>query len=417
MSKNKNTSKIDKSDEPHLEDAEILTVEGESTVQQDEKSIDDTPIGYLMRGERLTMGLELSDIQEKLKIRSDIVDAIENNDLESIGRPQFVSGYIRSYAQLLKMDPEYVLNAYEHQCGLQRQKPQSSATMRSASNSGFMLNKPKRVWSDRIQDVTRTTSLAFPLLIVFFLLGGVVYASANFVRGLQSLEVVPTQSRPTALTENEMPQIAQDELTPDQQISGINYDELYQRQALQIPAVTPRAGRIADVDVNRVGVFASETPAIDNDNLEAGLADPTETAAVSAIEPSTPTEFVAEAGPVVTVGPTIPQIELMPLGESWVRLTNEDGDVIYEKLLNPGEVVNVPIDGYVPVLRKAGNASELYVRVNGDIFGPVGQDGASVVDNVPLTPEAVNTSYEKISPELIEQLKEKEQSYLAKAEN
>lgn len=388
----------------------------------------DEPVGYILRGERMTMGLEIEDVRNTLKIRPEIIEALEDNDLQSIGRPQFVSGYIRSYARLLKLDPEVVLDAYSEQCGLVRQTSNGSMSKskhgkksQSASLHSKQFGNTKRSWRDRFEGFTRTTSLAFPLLVVFLLLGGVIYAAANFVRGFQTLEVVPVESRPAALTENEMPEVTQNMTLAEAESPEINYDELYERQALQTPVVTPRVGRIADVDVNAIGVFAGQGNKVQLTAAESTANN--ELANQALLSTPKPLSVIGDevsvdnSGPVVTVGPTIPNIQLIPLGESWVRLTNEDGDVLLEKQLNPGEVVNVPIEGYVPVLRRAGNATELYVRVNGEIFGPISADGSSVVNNIPLTPESIGSTYELISPEMLAQLQEKEQAYVAKAEN
>ncbi len=365
------------------------------------EEVSQEPIGCIMRGERHTLGLTLEGVHQKLKVRPEIIDAIENNDIDSIGRPQYVSGYIRSYAKMLNLNPDEVISEFVKQCDLPLASQSNQKTKKSKVTT-YQFSKPRRDWGDRLHSFTRTTSLAIPIVIVLGLIGGAVYGSAKIVRGFQKLEIVPTETQPIAATQNQMADVETAEADVTAEIPGINYDELYERQALQTPVITPRFGRIADVDVNQVGVFASVSPP-----------EPViESAPAPVINPD-----LSTSEPVVTVGPTIPEIQLLPADESWVRLTNEDGEVLFEKLLQAGENINVPVDGFVPILRKAGNANQLFVRINGQIFGPVGQDGETVVENIPLTPDAINTSYDVVSEETLQEILKKEQSYLAQAQN
>jgi cytoskeleton protein RodZ len=64
----------------------------------------DTPGKQLRRG-REARKLEISQIATSLRITSQVVEALERDDYEHLPSPVFVSGYIRSYARLVGLDP------------------------------------------------------------------------------------------------------------------------------------------------------------------------------------------------------------------------------------------------------------------------------------------------------------------------
>jgi cytoskeleton protein RodZ len=63
-------------------------------------------LGEEFRSAREARGLSVSDVAERIHIRSVYLTAIENEDWSSIGAPVYVRGFIRTYARFLGLDAE-----------------------------------------------------------------------------------------------------------------------------------------------------------------------------------------------------------------------------------------------------------------------------------------------------------------------
>ena len=69
-------------------------------------------LGNEFRTAREARGLALSDVAEKIHIRSVYLSGIENEDWSSIGAPVYVRGFIRTYARCLGLDGEAAVAAF-----------------------------------------------------------------------------------------------------------------------------------------------------------------------------------------------------------------------------------------------------------------------------------------------------------------
>ncbi|MEM8981058.1 MAG: RodZ domain-containing protein [Pseudomonadota bacterium] len=84
-------------------------------------------------------------------------------------------------------------------------------------------------------------------------------------------------------------------------------------------------------------------------------------------------------------------VTLFAIRPAWVRVRDDNGRSIFEKIMEAGEIFDVPAGIAEPVLR-AGNAGSVFVRTPEGVFGPLGT-GASVVRNVKLTNEALELDF------------------------
>ena len=69
-------------------------------------------LGDEFRVAREARGLSLSDVAEHLHIRSNYLQAIEEEDWAAIGAPVYIRGFIRTYARFLGIDPEHAIEAF-----------------------------------------------------------------------------------------------------------------------------------------------------------------------------------------------------------------------------------------------------------------------------------------------------------------
>ena len=63
-------------------------------------------LGDEMRGERASLGKTLLDAEFDLRIKADVIRAIEDCDLDGFPNDSVVAGYVRSYARYLGLDRE-----------------------------------------------------------------------------------------------------------------------------------------------------------------------------------------------------------------------------------------------------------------------------------------------------------------------
>lgn len=68
--------------------------------------------GHLLKQARLDLRLAPEDVAQILHLSSKQIIALENDDYKSLSGPTYVRGYLRSYAQLLGLPPEKVVEAY-----------------------------------------------------------------------------------------------------------------------------------------------------------------------------------------------------------------------------------------------------------------------------------------------------------------
>ena len=69
---------------------------------------------------------------------------------------------------------------------------------------------------------------------------------------------------------------------------------------------------------------------------------------------------------------------------AWVRVYLDNGTIIFERILEKGETYTPP-DGIDAPLIWAGNAGSVYVRVGGELHGPLGS-GTKAAKGVVLAP-------------------------------
>jgi cytoskeletal protein RodZ len=76
-----------------------------------------TTVGEILAAERRRQGKTISDVVEGTKIRSRLLDALEQGDHEVLPSPAYVKGYIQSYARYLEIPAEPLLEQYKRDSG------------------------------------------------------------------------------------------------------------------------------------------------------------------------------------------------------------------------------------------------------------------------------------------------------------
>ena len=92
------------------EQKEIQAKEGESPQQEAPQA--PQSVGALLKTERERLGLSREQITEMTRMRTQVVEAIENEAWDSLPPPVFVRGFLRSYAKVLGVSQDTVIDLY-----------------------------------------------------------------------------------------------------------------------------------------------------------------------------------------------------------------------------------------------------------------------------------------------------------------
>ena len=349
-------------------------------------------LGDLMRGERATLGKSLLDVQRELKIKASYIAAIENADATAFESPSFVSGYVRSYARYLGMNPDDV---FAHFC---REAGFAVSHGMSAAASGQMIKAARnRVPVEKRDPFVHASFVpksegmfskveagaigSFAVLIA--LLGALGYGGWSLLQEVQRVQLAPVNEAPAVVAEIDplanvkvdAPLAVSSGLSgqeADKVASGAAADMLYRPQALSVPVMTPRDGPIAAINPD-AAALPSQTAVND--------------AVAQAVTPDPAVQVVADVAPGV---------EILAVRPAWVRVSAADGTVLFEKVLDAGERYSVPALAQAPVLR-AGNSASVYFAVNGKTYGPA-SPGSAVVKNLSLAATDLTAAFKVADP-------------------
>lgn len=325
-------------------------------------------LGDELRGERATMGKSLLDVQRDLHIKAAFISAIENCDITVFPNASFVAGYVRSYAKYLQLDPEVTFQRFcveagyvSAGAGLSGTSNKPSVTAAPASNAhGWVPNMPGGGVGQSSGTSIAALAAAGPLLALAVVVVGLGYGVWFVLNDIQRVEFAPIEDSPMVAFEPDAlgasASSSVDGFAPSSIDLAADPSILYNRRELEVPLVEPRDGPI----------FAINPDA------------PSETIVAEVeIEDVQPVE-VAEL-PIVSETPHVPVVSVVAQQETWIRIYQDNGTIIFEKTLAAGEQYILPDDAPTAYLR-AGNATALFVMIDDDAFGPVSTTDAVVRD-------------------------------------
>ncbi|EPX79207.1 helix-turn-helix domain-containing protein [Litoreibacter arenae] len=345
-------------------------------------------LGDMMRGERATLGKSLLDVQRELKIKATYIAAVENSDPSVFETPGFIAGYVRSYARYLSMDPDWAYQRFCQESGFAGVEGLSGASARKEVKARAKpvgeeaIIRPVAPYAPSGESVwSRIEPGAIGSIAVLFgLIGLIGYGGYSVLQEIQRVQFAPVDQSPSLSTD--VASLAPAPSSPGQTELATGFiapapdalDRLYRPQALEAPVLTARDGPIAALDPNSIGALVDEAdPRLATAELSRTAND--------APQLETPQVLAANA----------PDVMLFATRPAWVRISNADGSVLFEKILDAGETYVLPQTDEAPMLR-AGNSGSLFFNVKGETYGPAGP-GTSVAKNVALGVEAITENY------------------------
>ncbi|MFT4962501.1 MAG: cytoskeletal protein RodZ [Paracoccaceae bacterium] len=348
----------------------------------------DLRLGDTMRGERATMGKSLLDVQRELRIKAAYIAAIENSDPSAFDTPGFIAGYVRSYARYLNMDPDVSFTQFCGESGFtvaHGMSAQASVIKKTESRIG----RQKGV----VRDPLLSPSTPFipakesmfsqvepraigSTLILLALISGIGYGGWTVLRQVQQVQFAPVEQTPTVLSDldpvNNIPRL---DTRSDAGFSAPTVDaldRLYRPQALDVPVMVARDAPISTLDPRTVGSFRQ--PSLTPQVQVAGAATRSEDLVPRVIEDAAP------------------QLRMVAVRPSWVRVKAADGTVIFEGIMDSGQSYDVPAMEEPPTLR-AGESGAIYFALNGKHYGPIGSHGA-VTRNLTMSIDLVTENFD-----------------------
>jgi cytoskeletal protein RodZ len=354
-------------------------------------------LGDVMRGERATLGKSLLDVQRELKIKATYVAAIENSDPSVFETQGFIAGYVRSYARYLALDPEWAFARFSAESGFAVAHGMSPAA--SSARKPSVTAASKRKYDDPYSDpnasfVPRGESFLARIepgaigstAVLLALVAVIGYGGWSVLQEIQKVQLAPVDQAPgvasetTSLPDDPVIVAGLNERVGVSAPSSEALDRLYRPQALNTPVLVPRDGPIATLDPRTGGALVQESA---EDRLDAMSR---QLASAATLSPDTQVVQVVEQG--------APELALIAVRPSWVRVSSADGSVLFEKILDAGERYVLPATEEAPLLR-TGNGGGVYFALNGQAYGPAGKSG-SVVKNIALSEVDISNAFDAV---------------------
>jgi cytoskeleton protein RodZ len=329
--------------------SELSETEGQGPAA--EEPVWDHSAGGLLRRTREDLGWDLRDAAAALRIKVEYLEALERNTVEGLPGPTYATGFLRAYAEYLRLDGHEIVRRFRaEETGLHT-KPELAfpvpLTDRGIPGGGIFL---------------------IAVLVVVLGYGGYYYATSGTKTTQVAVEPVPQRllppppapAPPVTVTESPKP-ADQSAVTPPPTPGGT-----------PAPAAAPTAaGTLAPTAAHPTTTIATATPP----------AAPNAPALAAATPPAA---IDADAGPAPKhYGESAPgRIVVRATGKAWIVVKDGTKPVV-NALFNKGDVYNAPDHGGLTL--RTGSAGSVEVTVDGKpvpSLGPVGQ-----IRTVPLDPD------------------------------
>jgi len=281
--------------------------------------------GALLKAAREKAKLSEEDVARELRMTVSKVRALEADEYDRLHSDTFIRGYLRTYAKLLGLEPEDLLQAY-------KQSRRQAGLADDPEESPLKINVPEP-----------TRSVWKFVLWILVLLAGIWALSVWFLGNRQDPVADSTMVDP---------------------ISGLN-----------APAPTPTLTEQPAVEQETVAgslddgaeeaIEAAPTASAETDSAAALTGSEPASASNNAVESLAATEVSSPAASL-NDPEALDQLRLTFSEECWVEVTDSRGDVLETDLLQPGR--ELLLSGEAPFTVKLGNASAAQVELNGERF-------------------------------------------------
>lgn len=85
--------------------------------------------GELLKAERIKKNLTVAEVANTLKLSSKIITSIESGDIDELPAKTFIRGFVKSYANYLKLDSDLILRQFQEEMGSTQPLPKNPPPM------------------------------------------------------------------------------------------------------------------------------------------------------------------------------------------------------------------------------------------------------------------------------------------------
>ncbi|MBE7636568.1 DUF4115 domain-containing protein [Sneathiella sp. P13V-1] len=415
-------------------EAEFISAEEMGSMQEEEN----LTLGDYLRNERMRRDLTLHEAAEQLRLRPKQIEALESGNYENLPGHAFVTGFLRSYANLLQLDAVSVVDLYKSESQGGHQAPELTFPEPTSEGKipgmGLILGSMVLIaglfagWyfylSENQLDLEIVSNLPAELQEkVGALSDANREAEAPEAAEVQETQAVASESNtavqpqlasPTSVDSSKSVDVlASTSDEPNETASRTDQVVTDIAKAEVTPPKVPET--VAEKDVT---IAASSEPVSETEKSEAAVVQPsnepqkpdvTEAAQQAVVTPEVQAPAVAEVpyeqnkldlDRIETNSAVAERTERLPeaLGvenadgrivivanqEAWVQVTGLDQAVVLDRVLEAGDTFMLP--NQTGLTLSTANAGGVEIRVDGENLGSLGSYG-HIVQSMPLVAE------------------------------
>jgi cytoskeleton protein RodZ len=168
--------------------------------------------GELLKTERIRQNLTVQDIAQALKLSAKIINSLESGETEVLPAKTFIRGFVKSYAQYLKLDTTQVMNQFQEEMGSTHPLPKTPPPHQGSAET-LAEEKAKqdhRLASEVTKSLNKDSSrksfvyigIATVLIIVIVIINKIVdrYEKETILDKKQISQIEPIQASPPTTT-------------------------------------------------------------------------------------------------------------------------------------------------------------------------------------------------------------------------
>jgi cytoskeleton protein RodZ len=325
--------------------------------------------GDLLRQQREALGLDLDEVAAALRIKSGYLGALEAGRPELLPGPAYAIGFVRAYADHLRLDSDEILRRFKAE----------SAALDTKPDLAF----PMPLGEDSVPGA--------PMLLVALILALCGYGTWYYVS-------TGDHSHPERITEVPPELAARIFGQPGGVPASSASEPLPETQLAITPDVAPpkpgSAGSEAAPATGGPGTLSAmaHPPAAGSSSPAPSVpgagttTSPGATTLAGTTTPADPTAALrAEGPPAYGALDGTARIVIRATSDSWIQIKSTDQTPLFTRILKPGESYMVPDRPGVSM--RTGNAGGLEITVDGKPTASIGPNGA--VRTLPLEPQAL----------------------------
>lgn len=315
----------------------------------------------MLRKAREEHKLTQQEVATRLHLDLRIITAIDNGQFTDQASPAYTRGYLRSYARLLKIDAEPIIEAYNREAEqIPPILPHASAPAQQVESSDAL-----------VKGISWLVGIV--LLALLLLWARERFTGQELDFSLSDLGLRQSrQDEAPAPAESVLPTPApMAQPVPGEPVTGTESFRRLEQTVHPGPGSITKPPREETPASDRPGTSAltpEELAASADEAGSAGIA-PTEAPAGTA-EPALPEPAMAPAS-------SGPELALQLADKAWIEITDADGKRLYYNLGKPGETIAV--SGKLPYTVKIGHAGSVTAQLGGQRLdlGPYSADGVA----------------------------------------